>query len=185
MTEMDEKTELKKLPPLTLSLIIISFVLVVLFVLGLILPQHKAVENAKNERIAKMLTLEEQKKLFPLYARADALEKVQFEPRLPLVERKPLSREQISSLSSVFQEIALSHHMKLSNNSLDINSMKNDSNLISMDVQFSGQIFDYRNCLVSLAELPYFNAVERISISTDPSNIKIFSTKILIFIDKK
>jgi hypothetical protein len=185
MMEMDEKTELKKLPPLTLSLIIISFVLVVLFLLGLILPQYKALEAAKNERIAKMVTLEEQKKLFPLYAQAEAYEKTAFTPRLPLVERRPLARDRISDLSSTFQDIALSHGMELSRNSLDINSLKNDSNLISMDVQFTGKLFDYRDCLVSLSELPYFNAVEKIVVTTAPNHINTFSTKILIFIDKK
>lgn len=65
MTEIDEKTELKKLPPLTLSLIIASFILVALCILGLILPQYNAIKAAKNERISKMLVLEEQKKIIP------------------------------------------------------------------------------------------------------------------------
>jgi len=185
MTEIDEKTELKKLPPLTLSLIIASFILVALCILGLILPQYNAIKDAKNERISKMLVLEEQKKLFPLYAQAEALEKVRFSPQLPLVERKPLARDRISSLSEVFQDIAAAHNMELSQNSLDINSLKNDSNLISMDVQFSGKLFDYRSCLVSLSELPYFSAVEKININATPDPIKTFSTKILITLDKK
>lgn len=185
MTEIDEKTELKKLPPLTLTLIIGSFVLVLLFILGLLFPQYKNIETAKNERISKMLILEEQKKLFPLYAQADALEKIEFDPHLPFVERKALDRDQISGLSTVFQNIAVTHQMELSRNTLDINSLKNDSNLISMDVQFSGRLFNYRNCLVALSELPYFNAVEKIKINTDPTNIKTFSTKILITIGKK
>lgn len=101
------------------------------------------------------------------------------------MERKPLARDRISSLSEVFQDIAATHNMELSQNSLDINSLQNDSNLISMDVQFSGKLFDYRGCLVSLSELPYFNAVEKINISMTPDHIKTFSTKILITLDKK
>lgn len=185
MTETDEKNELKKLPPVTLSLIIISFLLVIIFILGVLFPAYKGIEIAKNERISKMLLLEEQKKLFPLYAQADALEKLAFNPRLPFVEKKALARDQISSLSTVFNDIALSHNMKLSQNSLDINSLKKQLNEISMDIQFTGDLFDYRNCLISLSELPYLKTIEKILISTDPTNIKKYSTKILITIEKK
>lgn len=185
MTETNEKNELKKLPSLTLSLIVVSFLLILLFILGLIFPQYKNIEAIKNERISKVLILEEQKKTFPIYAQADALEKISFDPKLPFPERKALDRDQISSLSTVFGDIAAKHNMKLSRNSLDINSLKNHSGLISMDIQFTGSLFDYRNCLISLSELPFFSTIEKIKISTDPTNIKTFSTKILITIGKK
>lgn len=185
MPETDEKTELKKLPPLTLSLIIITFVLLLIAVFGFVFPQYKGIGAAKADRIEKETLLEEQKQLFPIYAQALALEKTAFEPKLPFVERSPLDRDRIFSLSSVFQDIAVSHNMELSQNSQDINSLRNNSNLLSMDIMFSGGLQDYRNTLISLSELPFFNAVEKISISTDPSNIKKFSTQILITLDKK
>ena len=185
MAETDEKTELKNLPPLTLSLIVITFVLVLLAAFGFVLPQYISIGKAEADRIAKETVLEEQKQLFPLYAQALALEKTTFEPKLPFVERAPLDRDQISSLSTIFQDIAAAHNMELSQNSQDINSLRNNSNLLSMDITFAGGLQDYRNTLIALSELPFFNTVEKISISTDPSNIKKFSTQILITLDKK
>lgn len=183
MTETEGKNQLKKLPHLTLSLIIISFLLVFLAIIVLLFPEYKNIQTAKKDRISKMLTLEEQKKIFPLYAQADALAKIDFNPKLPFSERIPLGRDQVFSLSTVFRDIALKNNMKLSQNSQDIDSLENNSNLISMDVTFTGSLFDYRNCLISLSELPFLNTIKKIKISTDPSNIKTFSTKILITID--
>ncbi len=184
MADIDKK-EQKKLPPLTLAMVIACFVLVGLFILGVIFPKYQQVKRAKEALISKSILLEEQKKLFPVYARADALARVTFEPTLPFPERTPLEREKISKLSKVFSEIALENNMELSENSLDVSSLKNRSNSISMDVQFSGDLFDYRNCLISLANLSFFDRIETIKISTDPDDIKKFSTKILINIDKK
>lgn len=183
MMATDEKNNLKTLPILTLLLIVIFFVLVLFSIIGILFPQYRNIENAKNDRISKMLILEEQKKIFPLFAQADALARINFDPKLPFSERKPLGRDQIFSLSTVFSDIALKNNMKLAQNSHDINSLNNHSNLISMDIQFTGSLFGYRNCLISLAELPFFNTIEKIKISTDPSNIKTFFTKILIRIE--
>ena len=185
MTAPDDKKELNKLPPATLSLVVLVFLLILLTLIGLVFPQYRGIETARNEKITRTLLLEEQKQLFPLYAQAEALEKVAFEPRLPLSERKPLDRDRIFSLSAVFSEIALANNMKLAENTLDINSLQNDSHSISMDVQFTGSLFDYRNCLVALAELPFFDSIEQIRISTDPSNIRTFSTKMRITIEKQ
>jgi len=179
-----EKTELKKLPPLTLALIITSFVLVVLFVFGILFPQYRQIETAKNDRISKAILLEEQKRLFPLFAQADALARLPFDPKLPFQERKPLDRNKITTLPKVFSAIALKHNMVFSQNTLDVSSLKSRSNSISMDIQFNGKLFDFRNCLISLAELPFFDRFEQIKISTDSNNIKKFTTKILITIDK-
>ncbi|MBU1342857.1 MAG: hypothetical protein KKE44_05760 [Proteobacteria bacterium] len=185
MAETDEKKELKKLPTKTLSLIIVSFLLVAVFIFAILFPQYNHIQTAKNDRISKALLLEEQKKLFPLYAQAEALAKIEFNPKLPFQEKKALDRDKISTLSNIFSDIAQKNNMELSQNSLDISSLKNQSNSISMDVQFTGDLFDFRNCLISLADLPFFHSFEKIQIKTDQSNIKRFSTKISITIDKK
>ena len=75
--------------------------------------------------------------------------------------------------------------MTLSENNLDINSLKNSSNSISMVLKFTGNLFDFRDCLISLAELTFFQSIENVNISTDKSNLKKFSTKMLISINKK
>ncbi len=185
MVQTHEKTLLNKLPPFTLALIIISFLLVAGFAGGILWPKYNRVQRAKEERIAKTIVLEEQKKLLLLYSQAEGLAKKEFKPKLPLVERKPLDRNKIATLSNIFKEIAKKHNMALSENSLDIDSLKNSSSSISMDLKFTGNLFDFRDCLISLAELTFFQSIEKIKISTDKSNLKKFSTKIMIGLNKK
>ena len=185
MAQTSEKTQLNKLPPFTLALVIISFLLVAGFAGGILWPKYNRVQSVKEERIAKKIVLEEQKKLFPIYAQALGLAKKEFNPKLPLVERKPLDRNKIADLSTIFKEIAKKHNMTLSENSLDTNSLKNSSSSISMDLKFTGNLFDFRDCLISLAELTFFQSIEKVKIYTDKSNLKKFSTKILISLNKK
>lgn len=185
MAQTSEKEQLNKLPPFTLALVIISFLLVAGFAGGILWPKYNRVQSVKEERIAKKIVLEEQKKLFPLYAKALGLAQKEFKPRLPLVARKPLDRDKISTLTDTFKEIAKKNDMALAENSLDINSLKNSSSSISMDLKFTGNLFNFRDCLISLAELAFFKSIETVKISTDKSNLKKFSTKILISINKK
>ena len=71
MAQTSEKTQLNKLPPFTLALVIISFLLVAGFAGGILWPKYNRVQSVKEERISKKIILEEQKKLFPIYAQAD------------------------------------------------------------------------------------------------------------------
>jgi len=178
MESTHEKKQMQKVPPSTLALLIVSFCLVTVFAIGILVPKYNKVQKIKEERIAKKITLEEQKKIFPLYAQAKGLAKKEFKPKLPFVERKPLERNKIADLSNIFKEIAAKHNMTLSENSLDINLLKKASGEISMNLKFTGKLFDFRDCLISLAELSFFKSIEKVKISTDKSNLKRFSTKI-------
>lgn len=183
MDRSGKDRQLKKLPPMTLFVVVLSFVLVFLAIIGLLFPQQKRIQAAEQDRTDKTLRLEEQKKLFPLYAQAEALEKIPFNPELPLVERTPLDRDQIATLSTTFSDIARSRNMILTGNSLDINSLYRQAGSLSMELEFTGELTDFRDCLITLAELPFFKAVEAVSIETDTSNIKTFNTKILIAVN--
>jgi hypothetical protein len=185
MPDMNKNKALNKLPPSTQLLVIASILVVLIFIAVILFPQYKNIERAKEERIAKTILLEEQKKLFPIFAQADSLADIQFEPKLPSGEKNALDRDKISMLSDIFNEIVQKHNMELSQNSLDINYLKNQANSISMDVRFFGDFFDFRDCLISLTTLPFFDSFENIKVITEKSNIKRFSTKILIKINKK
>jgi hypothetical protein len=184
MPETDENKELKKLPPLTLSLIIASFVLVFAIAVGLLYPQYQRIQKAKEIRVSKTILLEEQKRIFPIYAEAETIASVKFEPSLPITVRAGIHRDKISTLSEVFGNIALDNNLEFLGNSLEIGSFKTSSNLISMNVKFSGELFDFRNCLIALVKLPFFDSIEAVKINTKKGKIKKYATKIKIMIDK-
>ena len=154
MPGADEKTRMKKLPPMTLGLVVICFVIVFAGIIGLIIPAYKSIGAAEKQQAIKRMQLEEQKQIYPLFAKAEALENISFEPVLPLVERTPLPRNQIASLAGRFNDIAYQNNMVLTGNSLDINSLSKKSGVISISLEFVGDLFDFRDCLVSMAKLP-------------------------------
>ena len=94
------KKELKKLPPLTLSLIIISFSLILSCAIFLIFPQYQNFKTVMSERVSKTILLEKQKKIFPIYARAASVADQSFNPTLPLSDRIALDRSQISNMQA-------------------------------------------------------------------------------------
>ncbi len=179
-----DKEKLKKISPLTLGLIVGSVVLVMAVSLGFLYPQYRRIQMVQKDRIDKTIRLEEQKRLYPIYARADRLAKKEFEPNLPFPNRTAMPRDQISVLSTVFSKIALDGGMTLEGNSLDINALDRDSSILSMDVKFKGGLFNFRECLILLAQLPYFKGVEQINITTDQSNIRQCGAKLKIAIGK-
>jgi len=182
MAETD-KEKLNKLSPVSLGLIIGSAVLIMAFILGILYPQYRRINRIKDDRVNKTIRLEEQKRLFPIYAQAEVLAAGKFEPVLPMPERHPISRNEVVGLSGVFNRIALEAGMVLAENSLDIDTFAQDSNMLSLEVMFKGDIFSFRDCLVALAGLPYFKGIESINISTDrATNIRKCKVKLQISI---
>ncbi len=185
MAEKEQTKASKKLPPGTLILILASAILLAGVAIFILFPQNHKIERVKKESRSAAIALEQQKKLYPLLLQAKATVTMAFEPQIQLPERVPLDRDQIATLSEIFTRVGMDNNMTLFSNSLDINSLKNGSDSVSMELVFSGDLFDYRNCLVSLISLPFFNTVETIKITTDKAQVKKFFTKILINIEKK
>ncbi len=185
MAEVEQTTVSKKLPPGTLILILASAILLSGMAMFILFPQSQKIERIKEESRSAAITLEQQKKLYPLFVQAKAAGTMTFEPQIPFPERIPLNRDQIVTLSEIFTKVAMDNNMTFFSNRLDINSMKNRSESVSMELVFAGDLFNYRNCLVSLISLPFFNTVETIKITTDKTRVKKFFTKILINLDKK
>lgn len=183
MVGIEEQKVSEKIPSPVLFLIVLSVVLVGGVVLLVLFPQYREIEGLKQEQVSATIDLKTQEKLYPLFAEARALASIGFEPKLPVVERIPLGRNKIVTLSDLFSTIALSNNMVLSSNSLDLNSLKRSSDSVSMAFTFSGDLFDYRRCLISLASLPFFNSIENIKIVTDQDRVKQFFTEIMINID--
>ena len=61
MAQTHGKNQLNKLPPFTLALVIISFLLVAGFAGGILWPKYNNVQSVKEERIAKKLSLKSKK----------------------------------------------------------------------------------------------------------------------------
>lgn len=178
-----EKTELNTLPPVTLMLIVASTVSVFAFVLFGLYPQHKQIQAATESRLASILALETQKLMFPVYTGALALDKEEFAPRLAFPSRKAIERKRIADLSGIFGGIADDCGMELAGNTLDINSVSRNSGTVAVDVSLTGDLLSFRNYLLAIMELPFFNRLESVDISAG-NGVKTFKTKFHIMIEK-
>lgn len=175
----------KKLSSVTTGIIITGIVLILSISLGIILPQFLRVKNLKKTLTEKTITLENQKALFPIYAQANRITDQKFETRLPLVERKPLKRDKIILLTNIFKQMAVRHQMKFSGNSLDMATLNASTDHISIELSLTGELFNFRDYLVSLVKLECFNSIERVRILADQTENRQFIINIIINIDKK
>ncbi len=183
--EESKNKKIQKLPPLTVILIFSSFIIVVVFIFGFVYPQYQKVKKVKEDKLSHQIDLEKQKKLFPMYTQVKKMLDQKFDPKLPLPDRIALKRDNIGTLNDTFKKIANGHNLELSQHNLDIKSLKNESDVISMELKLSGELPDFRNCLISFVQQPFFNRFELIDITPDLSNKKYLTTKILLNIDKK
>lgn len=149
------------------------------------MPRFLEIQHLKETAVRKTITLEHQKTLFPVYASANKITELEFKTQLPIVERKPLDREKIPSLTDTFKQLAIRHDMTFSGNILDIATLNALTDHISIELSLTGDLFHFRNYLISLIELEFFNSIEGIKILADQQKIKQFTTKIMIDIDKK
>ena len=176
--------KIKRLPPSSLGIALGGLSLILGMTAFLILPKYQNIQNLKNQAIQKTHVLEEQKLLFPLLSQASALAKKEFSPLLPMPQRHPMDREKIKELSHIFTAISQKNDLDISENSIDLSSITDQGEFITMEVQCSGDLFNFRNCLIDMIKLPFFKKAEEISIESDTKGIKKFTTKLLINITK-
>ena len=91
--------EMSKLSSTTLGLIIGVAVVISAVALGLLYPKHMNIQAERKLWVEKTVRLEEQKRFFPIYAKAQSLADEPFENKLPFPERKAISRDQVTTLS--------------------------------------------------------------------------------------
>lgn len=185
MPGIKDTKPIQKLPSLTLGIMISGIALVTLISVFILLPQFLKIKDLKETGLKKLITLEHQKALFPVYANANKITELEFKTKLPIVERKPLKRDKITSLTQIFKQMAIKHHLAFSGNSLDISTLNSLTDHIAIELSLSGDLFNFRNYLISLTELNFFNSIEKIKILADQNKTKQFIAKIIIDIDKK
>ncbi len=184
MGENFEQKSMKRMPNTTLGLIAISIILVGLLIFAGILPKITIGKELKESKCDRKISLERQKQLFPLYVRVDRLVNLNFDFKLPLPERKPIERNKISQLSEMLDLIVQQHDLILSANSLDVELLDTLEDRMSIELSIKGNLFNYREVLISFTELPFVDSIEKMSISADEHSKNKFVTKIGISIEK-
>ena len=146
--------------------LILCIVVLFAFVVLIIYPYHVSLVEADSEIEITKNRIEEQKLLFPVFK--DLLSKAGLDESglLPLPEKKKLSRDEIDGVSSMIQDIAQRSHLKVGSIVPDVDSLIGSAEFLEMTVVLKGELFDLRNFLVLLGEIPYLEHIEQIQIRT-------------------
>lgn len=178
---IDLKKTNGNLSPLSLIFILLSIAVIILFIFFSILPGQKSIKKIRQDIISVTTDIKVfEEKFVPAYAKAKKFERIKFEPKFSLPKRESLDRENLSELPNKFHLLALEHNLKLSNKKLNLAFLKTKSNSISMLLELDGRLQDFRNYLIVIISLPFFDSFEKIKINSTRNNIKNFSVDLKI-----
>ncbi len=152
--------------PLAQSLMILAVCVVgiLAFFLLIILPSERAAGELDQEIKELNARIEEQRILTPVFHSLLKRSKVLPPSDLPVPERTKLTHGDINTISSVFQEMAARHNLKLEDVKTDVSSMVEDAGYLSMQLRLNGNFYKFREFLVDLGSIPSLEHIEEISI---------------------
>jgi len=178
---MDRK---KKNSSTAFTLGILFLIFACLYSLFFIYPSYRSLGKTRQDIREQTAKFERLKVLYPVFARSRTLEQIQFEPGLPFPRRVPIHRNKLVRLSYRISKIAKHNHMTMSGSDFDINSLRNQSQSISMVIELSGQLVDFRQFLIDIIGFEFFDSIEKLSINGNKDQMKKFTLDLNIRIKK-
>ena len=180
----DYKKINKRLSLVTLIFILLSAITIFIFIFFILIPGQTSIKKIRQDvqSVSNDIKIINEK-FVPAYAIAKKFKEIQFDPKFSIPERKNLDRKKLSELPAKFHKLALEYNLKLSNKNLDLGFLKTKSKSISMFLELEGKLNDFRNYLIMIISLPFFDSFEKIRINSTQSNLKKFSVDLKININ--
>jgi Tfp pilus assembly protein PilO len=155
-----------KLTPQSLVLLLLCGAGIVAFIFLVILPSQKASAELDNEIEQLNTRIERQKILKPVFVSLFEKSKAKKSIKLPTAQKAKLARDEIPKLINHFQELAQRHHLKLQEISPDVNSLKDGSGHLLMNLSLTGEFLNFRGFLLDVGALPALEHAEELKISS-------------------
>ena len=152
--------------PLSQSLLVlvICVVGVLTFFLLILLPSQKTSAELDKEIDRLNVRIEEQRILTPVFHSLLKRAKMAPPSGLPAPEKAKLTHGDMNTISSVFQDIAMRHNLRLEEVKTDVSTMMEDSGYLMMRLRLSGNFYKFRDFLVELGSIPFLEHIEEINI---------------------
>ena len=152
--------------PLSQSLLVlvICVVGVLTFFLLILLPSQKTSAELDKEIDRLNIRIEEQRILTPVFHSLLKRAKMAPPSGLPTPEKAKLTHGDMNTISSVFQDIAMRHDLRLEEVKTDVSAMMEDSGYLMMRLRLSGNFYKFRDFLVELGSIPFLEHIEEINI---------------------
>jgi Tfp pilus assembly protein PilO len=154
--------------PLAQSLVIlvICAVGILAFFLLIILPSKKASADLDQEIETLTVRIEEQRILTPVFHSLLQRAKMEGPSGLPSPEKSKLTHGDMNAISSVFQDFAGRHNLKLEEITTDDSSLVQESGYLLMRLRLSGDFFKIRKFLIDIGAIPSLEHIEEINIKS-------------------
>ena len=146
---------------------------IILFVLLSILPNYFAYNDITQEIASLKAKIDEQKILSPIFNNFSDKAKFDEPDNLPFPKKAKMAKNETAKISSVIQDIIRKNGFKLENIATDVDSLMQESGLLKLSVQMSGDFMNLRDVMLQLGALPYLEHVESIQISSYQGSSKI------------
>ncbi|MFC1488430.1 hypothetical protein ACFL6B_01140 [Thermodesulfobacteriota bacterium] len=155
-----------KLPPKSITYLLICGGMLLAFILLAVYPNHKELGGMDMEIQKINAKIDEQKIFYPVFQELLKRSRIKEPTSLALPKNEKLSRADTERILSIFQEIAEKSNLKVKSVSPDVQALIDNSEHLMVDVAMTGTFFDFRNFFLQLGELPYLKHIERFQIRT-------------------
>ncbi|MCG8615541.1 MAG: type II secretion system protein M [Desulfobacterales bacterium] len=130
-----------------------------------IYPVYMAKARVQTELEGETAKLRRLETLFPVQARAGALEKVRFSFKHPLPESAPVPRRELPQLPDRLARMAGEEGLELSSVEFDLNALTDTSRQISVTLSTRGGVNALRQFLIRLIRHRAFDGISRLDIT--------------------
>ena len=164
---------ISKLPTKNVMLIILFGGGFLFFVLLSIFPNYIAYSNIDLEINTLKNQIEEQKILSPIFT--DLSDKAKFEDsgNLPFPKKEKLSKDETANISGIIQDIIRRNDYTLDSILTDVDGLMEDSGMLKMSIEMTGDFMNLRSMILQLGTLPYLEHIEYIRINNQSRNQKV------------
>ena len=136
------------------------------FIFLIILPSKKSSADLGQEIEKLTVRIEEQQILTPVFHSLLQRAKMEGPSELPSPEKSKLTHGDMNAISSVFQDFAGRHNLKLEEITTDDSSLVQESGYLLMRLRLSGDFFKIRKFLIDIGAIPSLEHIEEINIKS-------------------
>jgi len=152
---------------------------VLLFILLSIFPNYLAYSNINHEISSLQNQIEEQKLLSPIFSDLSAKAKFKDPDNLPFPPRAQLSKNETGNIAAIIQKIIQQNNFYLVSILTDVGGLLEDSGILKISIEMTGDFMNLRNMILQLGALPYLDHIEFVRIDSH-SETQQFQLKIWI-----
>ena len=147
-------------------ILVICAVGILAFFLLIILPSKKTAAELDRDIEKLSVRIEEQRILTPVFHSLLQRAKMKGPSELPSPVKTKLTHGDMNAISTVFQDIAGRHNLKVEEITADVSSLAQETGYLLMRLRLSGDFFDIRKFLIDMGSIPSLEHVEEINIKS-------------------